>query len=245
MLETQLAGIYHRAETYEAMYLGRGKDYSSEAAAVIEVILERNPQAGSMLDVACGVGGHLTYFQKTFAHVEGLDLSKDMLRVAKNRLPDVPLHHADMTRFALTDRFDVVTCLFSSIGYLTSGADLDAALRCFADHVRPGGLVLVEPWWFPEKFLSGRVVSDLATVGGQTIARVSHAVRDADRSHMQVHYLVADEDTGVRHFTDTHVMSLFTRARYEAAFTAAGLAVDYVSGPRGPGLFVGTRPAQP
>ena len=43
-----------------------------------------------------------------------------MLGIARHRLPGVPLHLADMRDFDLPERFDAVTCLFSSIGYLTT-----------------------------------------------------------------------------------------------------------------------------
>jgi len=49
--------------------------------------------------------------------VEGLDISQELLTIAGQRNPGVPLHLGDMTNFDLGRAFDVVTCLFSAIAY--------------------------------------------------------------------------------------------------------------------------------
>ncbi|MFJ2741691.1 class I SAM-dependent methyltransferase [Streptomyces sp. NPDC087440] len=233
------------ARIYEVQHRQRGKDYPGEAKDVAQEVLARFPGARSVLDVACGTGGHLVPFRDLFAGpVEGLELSEPMLDLARAELPDVPLHQGDMRDFDLGRTFDVVTCLFASIGYVTSEDELRATVARLAAHARPGGVVAVEPWWFPEKFLDLHVSGSLVEADGTTLARVSHTVLDGDASRMEVHYLLADPAGGVRHFTEVHRAMLFTRPQYEAAFRAAGLSVAYVPGIQcGRGLFVGTRTA--
>ncbi|MEZ3182549.1 class I SAM-dependent methyltransferase [Streptomyces pimonensis] len=235
--------LFDTADVYEAIYRGRGKDYTAEAARVVSLVRASVPDATSLLDVACGPASHLVHFADHFDHVEGLDLSEDMLRVAKQRLPGTAtLHHGDMRDFRIDARFSAVTCMFSSISYARTRAELDSALRCMADHLLPTGTVVVEPWWFPEDFTPDHVAGDVVTVDGRTISRVSHSVREADATRMDVHYLVATPGKGIEHFADTHRMTLFARADYEAAFTGAGLSVCYEPDPAGgPGLFIGTR----
>jgi dTDP-3-amino-3,6-dideoxy-alpha-D-glucopyranose N,N-dimethyltransferase/dTDP-3-amino-3,4,6-trideoxy-alpha-D-glucopyranose N,N-dimethyltransferase len=229
------------ADVYDALYEGRGKDYAAEAADVLKLVRERSPGAASLLDVACGTGSHLRHFAALMDDVEGLELSADMIKVAGTRLPAVPVHQGDMRSFDLGRRYDAVTCMFSSIAYMRDDGELAAALGRIAAHLAPGGVAVVEPWWFPETFLPGYVAGDVVTAAGRTLARVSHTVRTGDASTMQAHYLVADAGSGVKHFTVTHVNTLFTRERYVLAFERAGLAADYVEGgPSGRGLFVAT-----
>ncbi|WDZ83469.1 class I SAM-dependent methyltransferase [Micromonospora cathayae] len=237
----ELSPIYHQAEVYDAFYRGRERGYEADSRLITKYVRERNPAAASLLDVACGAGRNLDHFAESFPHVEGVDLAADMIRLARRRLPGVPLHEGDMTDFDLGRRFDVVTCLFSSIGYLPDVGALNAALRCFGRHLNPGGVVVVEPWYSPENALSGRVMGDVVTVDGQTISRVSHTVVEGRRHRMSVQYLVADAESGIRHFTDLHLLSLFTREEYDAAFAGAGIgAVEFVeTGPGRPGLLVG------
>jgi SAM-dependent methyltransferase len=52
-----------------------------------------------VLDAGCGTGLHAEELVRRGAAVTGIDLSKDMLAVARERLgPDVPLHQADLTQ---------------------------------------------------------------------------------------------------------------------------------------------------
>ncbi|WP_329621500.1 class I SAM-dependent methyltransferase [Streptomyces sp. NBC_01255] len=228
------------ADVYDLFYLGRGKDYAAEASDIADLVRSRTPEASSLLDVACGTGTHLEHFTKEFADTAGLELSEDMLTHARTRLPDATLHQGDMRDFRLGRRFSAVVSMFSSVGYLRTTGELDAAVASFAQHLEPGGVVVVEPWWFPETFADGWVSADVVRRDGRTVARVSHSVREGNATRMEVHFTVADPGRGVRHFSDVHLITLFQQAEYEAAFTAAGLRVEYVEGgPSGRGLFVG------
>ncbi|MGW1277641.1 class I SAM-dependent methyltransferase [Streptomyces tsukubensis] len=232
------------AEIYELIHRGRGKDYLQEAAEVERQVRMRRPEAASLLDVACGTGAHLRCFDELFDEVAGLELSEPMARFAQAALPHVPVHVGDMRDFELGRTYDVITCMFGSIGYLLDESALVGAVRRFARHLRPGGVLAVDPWWFPETYRHGHVAGGMVTVGERTVSRVSHSVREGEASRMQVHYLVADGASGVRHFHETHLIGLFSRAQYEAAFTAAGFGVDYIPvEPAGRGLFVGVRSA--
>lgn len=126
------------------------KDYAREAARLHELVQERAPGARTLLDVACGTGKHLEQLRAWY-EVEGLDLDPELLAIARDRLPDVPLHEADMVDFDLGRRFDAVTCLFSSIGYVLTGKRLRSAAAAIARHVEPGGVLAVEPWITPER----------------------------------------------------------------------------------------------
>lgn len=229
------------AEVYEQCYRGRGKDYSAEAAAVLDLVRQRGGSTVTLLDIACGTGAHLRHFARHCARVEGLELSEDMLAVARAELPNIRLHRGDMRDFDLDDQFDVVTCMFSSVGHLPDAAELDTGVSTMARHLLPRGTLVIEPWWFPETFLSGYVAADIIKVGERTISRVSHSTMEGDASRVHVHYVVADP-TGVWSFLDTHRITLFDKEQYEAAFQRAGCDVEYVEGgPSGRGLFIGMR----
>ena len=127
----------------------RYKDYAGEAARLTELIRARNPSARTLLDVACGTGKHLEALRSEF-EVEGVDIDEGLLAIARGRLGSVPLHTADMRDFDLGRRFDAVTCLFSAIGHVADGDELDAAVASMARHLEPGGVLIVEPWLEPD-----------------------------------------------------------------------------------------------
>lgn len=230
------------AKIYHVQHTARGKNYRDEADLVATHIHRRFPGASSVLDVACGTGGHLAPFSDLIGHTEGIDISEPMLDIARAELLEVPLHTGDMRDFDLGRTFDSVTCLFASIGYVGSEAELRRTLSCFARHVVPGGVVAVEPWWFPENYIDRWVSSDLIDHDGTTVARVVHTVRDGEASQARVHYLLASPEGGAHHFVEEHRAMLFTRKQYETAFQKAGLSVEYEPEVlSGRGLFVGVR----
>nr|BAB72055.1 AclP [Streptomyces galilaeus] len=232
------------AEIYELLHESRGKDYRAEAATVAGLARSRNPQAASLLDVACGTGAHLRHFAGHFDKVEGLELSDAMLSMARTAVPAAVLHSGDMRDLALGRSYDVITCMFGSIAYLKDTAELTSALRSFAEHLTADGVVAVDPWWFLETSLEHHVSGDTVTVGRRTMTRVSYTEREGHTSHMSVHYVVAEPGSGVRHFAERHALTLFTRAQYEEAFARAGLRVTYVGGIQsGRGLFLAERAA--
>lgn len=129
---------------YDAIY--SFKDYATETERVrdmVEMYAQRS--ATSLLDVACGTGAHLSYLRNYYSHVEGLDLDPELLHVAGERLPEVTLTQGDMCSFDLGRQFDVVTCLFSSIGYARTQSKLNEAVACMARHLEPGGVLIAEP----------------------------------------------------------------------------------------------------
>ncbi len=231
------------ADIWDPVYRGRGRDYAAEVGLVLDAIRDRGPLGRSLLDVACGTGEHLAHFADHVQHVEGVELSEGMIAVGKRRRPWLTLTHGDMRTFDLGRTFDVITCMFSSIGHAVDTDELAAAVTRFAAHLAPGGVLVVEPWWFPSTFVDGYVTGDVLDVDGQTMARLSHSSRDGNYSRVRVHYVVAGAEEGLRHVTEDLRITLFTKEEYLGAFERAGLSVDYVEGgPSGRGLFIAEHP---
>jgi SAM-dependent methyltransferase len=220
------------------------KDYAAEAQRVTELIRHIQPRARTLLDVACGTGPHLRYFREDFA-CHGLDLDDGLLEVARQRLPDVPLTRADMTGFDLAQRFDAVTCLFSSIGYTASVAGLRAAARAMAEHLNPGGVLIIEPWILPEAWapLNGTSHVDMLQDGTMTLVRVRTNRRSGRMTELFMHYVVAGEGR-ITTADERHRLCLFTQAEYLEAAEAAGLPARWDDeGITGRGLLIAVRPA--
>jgi ubiquinone/menaquinone biosynthesis C-methylase UbiE len=218
------------------------KDYRAEAQALVQIADQELRSGGNrLLDVACGTGQHLEHLKDHF-QVEGLDLDGGLLALARQRCPGVSFHQGDMTDFDLGRRFDVVTCLFSSIGYVGTVENLGRAMTCLARHTEPGGLVLVEPWFTPEAWQPGTVRALLVDEPELKIARVNTSFVRGRLSYFDLHYLIGTPE-GTEHAVERHELGLFTREEMLAAFQAAGLEVRYdEEGLTGRGLYVGQRP---
>jgi SAM-dependent methyltransferase len=223
------------SEFYDALY--SLKDYATEADAVHTLIQDRCPGARTLLDVACGTGKHLARLQASYT-VEGLDLDRQLLAGARIRLPDVPLHAADMRDFDLGRRFDAITCLFGAIGYVRMITNLTGAVSAMARHLEPRGVLIIEPWYTPEAWMAQRPVLLSIDQPDLQIARMNVNSSDGRLAIVDFHYLVCTP-AGVEHSTDHHEFGLFTDNEYRAAFNDAGLHVDYdLHGLTGRGLYI-------
>ena len=231
------------AELYDAVFRSRGKDFDTEAAAVVALARARSVAVRSLLDVACGTGAHLETYAKNVAHVEGIDYSQAMLDVARRKLPDVPLCQADMRDFDLGRVFDVVVSLGNSVACVGSPAELDAAVARLAEHTAPGGTLVVEPWFFPSNYVDGHVGGHVMIEDGRVVSRVTRSTRDGEHTRHEVCFTVADRD-GIHTFTEDLVVLLLPQERWEEAFRKAGCSVELlpafdISGRlNSPGLFV-------
>jgi SAM-dependent methyltransferase len=232
--------VFNRsADFYDAVY--SFKDYPAEAARVHALIEERTPAAHSLLDVACGTGKHLELFRSWY-EVAGIDLNADLIAIARERLRDVRLEVADMTAFDLGRRFDVVTCLFSSIGYVGTVEQLDQAIATMAAHLEPGGTLVLEPWLYPDDWIAGRPHLLSVDEPELKIARMTISGREGRLAIMDFEYLIGTS-AGIESFSERHEAALFTDEEYRSAFAAAGLGVEHdPEGLIGRGLYIG-RPA--
>jgi SAM-dependent methyltransferase len=224
------------ARIYDAIYASI-RDYPREAAELDALIQARRPGARTLLDVACGTGGHLEHMKGYEA--EGLDLDPEMLAIARERLPDVTFQEGDMASFDLGKRFDAVVCMFSSIGYVKTEERLRSAIASMARHLEPGGVLVVEPWLTPDVWMDRHVGAVFVDEPELKIARINVAEREGSISIVEFEYLVGTPD-GVERFTERHELGLFTVEQHLEAFLAAGLEAEHdPEGPMGRGLYIG------
>lgn len=228
---------------YDLIHRARGKDYGAEAGKVADMVRRLRPAATTLLDVACGTGLHLEAFARLGFQVVGVDVSPVMLDAAGRRLPGVTLHEGDMTDFALEERFDVVTCLFSSIAFMTDRRQLDRALRTMAAHLVPGGVLVLEPWVQPDDWEVGVVDADAANEDDVAVAKVTRTDLDGPVGILEMHYLVSTAK-GVEAFAEHHRLGLFHDDELADALQESGLAVHHdFPGITGRGLYLGIAPS--
>lgn len=228
------------ARYYDAMYRSIHKDYAAEARMVAGIIERLKTSSGNdLLDVACGTGLHIAELRGGFV-CEGLDLDRGLLDIAAARNPGIAFHLADMIGFNLGKKFDVITCLFSAIGYVPNVMRLTQTMQTFARHLKRGGVVLVEPWFAPERWIDGHLNALFVDEPDVKVARMSVSRRDGNVAVLNFHYMVASSD-GVRTFTEAHRLTLFTHDEHMEAFRKAGFRVEHdPTGPMGRGLYIGT-----
>ena len=229
------------ARYYDVIYTG--KDYRKEAALLGRLIRQYKRSAGNdLVEIACGTGGHAQFLKDEFK-VTATDANADMLKIARRKAKGVTFRRADMIDFDLGRQFDVLLCLFSSIGYVKTYANLKQTLRNFARHLKPGGVAIIEPWFTRKTYRDERPGTTGAGTDTVKIGRMWVAKRRGDLSIMDMHYLIAEQGGEVKHFIDRHELGLFDHGKTLRYLREAGLRGKFLKDGLQPerGLFVAVR----
>lgn len=150
------AGVFDQyARYYDLLY--RDKDYAAEARFVDERLRASGMSGHKLLELGCGTGRHGVEFARLGYQVCGIDLSEGMVRQAEARAKALPPELGSRLRFGVGDvrsvrrgeTFDAVLSLFHVMSYQTTDADLRAAIKTAATHLKPGGLFLFDFWHGP------------------------------------------------------------------------------------------------
>jgi len=96
--------------------------------------------AGAALDAGCGTGRHARHLVALGHRVVGIDLTPEMLDVARVSVPAAEFREGDLVAVPADDaQFDLVVCGLA----IAHVGDLDAAVAELARVVRPGGHVVL------------------------------------------------------------------------------------------------------
>ena len=226
------------AEFYDLLYSGE-KDYDAEAKLLVELIqgsahdatsaaapaVSHATPAASLLDVGCGTGAHAQSLIDAGFEVDGVDLEPAFVEIARAKCPEGSFHVGDMRTLDLPDRYDAVLCLFSAIGYVRDEAALTATIERMRAHLKPGGVLIVDPWFEPGQLTSGRISTIVGEGDGITVWRMSRTVIDGAVSRLEFEYVIGTAD-GIERRSEVHELGLFTQEQMEAAFASAGLSVE-------------------
>ena len=226
------------ADLYDLVY-SSFKDYPVEATELAALIRRIHPRAITVLDVACGTAEHARLLHEVHGFdVDGLDLDPSFVRIARTKLRDGSVFEADMTSFSLSERYDVITCLFSSIGYVKTLDNVQRALESFRAHLAPGGTVIVEPWFPPGVLQNGRISVNTAESPDVKVCRMAHTEIDGRLSRLRFDYLIG-RASGIEHASEIHELGVFSTEEMMECFRKAGLDAEHdEKGPSGRGLFV-------
>ena len=103
-----------------------------------------SPKLG--LDLGCGTGSLTTEFSHRGVEMTGIDLSEDMLMVAREKSEgmDILYLNQDMTEFELYGTVDFIVSSLDCINYITDKRDLLKVMKLANNYLNPGGLFIFD-----------------------------------------------------------------------------------------------------
>jgi trans-aconitate methyltransferase len=189
-------------------------EYETEAASALAILRGKvHGPLETMLELGSG-GGNMASHLKREVRLTLTDLSADMLDVSRTINPECEHIVGDMRTLRLARTFDAVL-IHDAICYMTTEADLRAAMTTAFEQLRPGGAALFEPDYVKETLKLG--TDHGGEDGPDRALRYLEWVTDPDPNDTtyEVDYaiLLRHPDGRVEVSHDHHVEGLFTRQR--------------------------------
>jgi SAM-dependent methyltransferase len=200
-------------------------DYADEAGFVARVVDEVVPGSRSLLELGSGGGNNASHLKARF-ECTLTDVSPDMLATSRSLNPECEHLEGDMRTLRLGREFDVVF-IHDAISYLTTEDDLRSAIATAAAHVRPGGVVILNPDATTEIFRPGTDHGGHDGDDGRRLRYLewTHDREPPDGSTYVVDFAIALEAPGeeLRIVHDRHVLGVFPQATWERLLVECSL----------------------
>jgi len=229
-------------EEYHALYPHRDDEDARRAVALIQRVVGWKT-GDRVLDLACGPGRHAAELERLGARVVGFDLSRAMLRRARERArAGGMLVRGDMRALPFRDRsFALAVNLFTSFGYFLDDNEHRLVVRQVAAALGPGGHFVLD-------YLNAEQVRNTIEGSQRTSDRSARVTRRIGEDGRFVIKEIELRDEG-RAFQER--VRLYAAQELASLFTDAGLRVeaqfgDYDGGPASSDaprtILIGARP---
>lgn len=134
------------AHLYDALMIDI--DYGRWADYYCEIFRRFGCKTGLGLDLGCGTGSMTMELARRGTEMIGIDLSADMLAVARDRAAgaglDILYLNQNMTDFELYGTVDFIVSSLDCINYITNKNDLRRVFKLVNNYLDPGGLFIFD-----------------------------------------------------------------------------------------------------
>ena len=227
-------------ELYPVVYAARTK---AEAKSEVDFIAAQLPGISnfSCLDVGCGDGRHLAALGGHTARCTGVDLSTDLLTLAKKEAaltPNSSVVRADFRELPFINHsFDLLTSLFTGFGYLDSDAEHLQLLQEWRRVLTQNGHFVLD--FLDRDFVLSNIVplSERETCGFRVTER---RYLSSDQLRIEKDLTIEQLSSGeLHHFKES--VRAYTHTELTHLLTSAGFAVgacfsDYQGTPYNSGI---------
>ena len=101
----------------------------------------------TILELGCGTGKHAKILQDNGYSVYGIDLSKNMIKLAKQN--GINCEVADIRTYRQDNKFDCCISLFHIASYQNSDKDISDYFETASFHLKKGGFFIFDIWYKP------------------------------------------------------------------------------------------------
>ncbi len=206
----KLALYSELAPYYDRIYWW--KDYAQEVDFLLKVLHRYGVRGKHILEVACGTGNHTKLLAARGYRVTGVDVSDDMLAIARRKVGGrTTFVRGEMRNLGqvVEGTYDAAICLFSAISYNLTTSDLKRTLQGLSDHTRKGGVTVFDTHFTKKGFMDGHRGEDIFDDSKAMGARLSFSRRRGKIGEITFSYLIKDGPKIVMLRNDVHRLGLF------------------------------------
>ena len=168
--------LYNQLSKYVDASYRRTKNYQQEVDFILRRTRKR-PGKKIVIDVACGSGGHAELLSKAGFEVYVVDVNNGMLRLVKKNVPHARLFKQDLRDLRLPVQADLLICMYNSINYNYSYAEISQTLQRFYDHLKPGGVLVFDTAFMKHTWKPGPFSVETITTPEFEVARVNKSYK--------------------------------------------------------------------
>ena len=95
-------------------------------------------------EIGCGTGTMTELLADEGFKMSGIDLSEDMLKLAREKCPDISFKQMDMRELVLDEPQDVIISIADSMNYLETVDDLSKTMKGVYNALVPGGVFIFD-----------------------------------------------------------------------------------------------------
>lgn len=134
------------SEIFSKIYNEFGWNYYPEAFAEQFLVWAKQnaPAAESVLDLGCGTGVLVRILREHGFKADGVDLSENMIRIARRADPGGRYETGDMTDYTPGCRYDIVTCTGDALNHLTDPENVKKTFGNIYNYLEEGGFLIFD-----------------------------------------------------------------------------------------------------
>lgn len=102
-----------------------------------------NKNTRSVLELGCGTGNNLLTLGKSM-ELTGIDISGEMLNIAKRKLPRCSFYRQDIRDFSFNKKFDLIICLYDTLNHILLFSEWKKIFKNVNNHLNKGGLFIFD-----------------------------------------------------------------------------------------------------
>jgi SAM-dependent methyltransferase len=220
------------------------EDYLEEAGQFIQAIKEHaRVEVKTLLDLGCG-GGHNDYTLQKYFQLTGVDISREMLALARKLNPGVPYFEGDMRTLELKQTFDAVM-VADSIDYMLTIEELRATFMTAYRHLRPGGVFCTYAEETPGSFVQNNTYSTTHQRGDIEIVLIENYYDPdlADTTYEMTFVYLIRQAGQLKIETDHHLGGIFPVDTWVSLLQEVGFEVKQMTFEEGDcPMFIGIKP---